>query len=609
MPRPKRAKAALSTPARVARSTARQLDLSSSDRVNEGSDDSQGIVTTKRANVKDRPGVVMQEATMSGALTVGEFAPTRAKILAARKRPVPSRIVRSVKPSKALEALKARRDAALKEKTDAALAVENGNYVQVPSSQNAGSTALSKPSVYYGEREKATARSLGAGVDTAKAVKPTALTPTGGTALEKSPARGRERVRAPETGPKAFFGEGRTIPATPRMVQATPLMPSSVLGPSNIKRRPRQPSLLRLVQAQAKQQSDDEDEDDDLNDFCPDDESTSFLLPKSQSGSPSPPLPQLAQTPSSRKRKRPSPHVHVPMSQSVEPRSASWPGSSQTPDPDLDEDLCNLCTDNTEPKHEPSLPCPLHRRTSPPPPSNFNLSSPAPPLSSHTLALPGPEPTNPKPKVTRPKSISSPAAAPLSSSPCPSSPTVATSCILKPLSTATLQNLLPRRRLRPEPRHPRGTFDIPSSSSGVEIDAVHLEEDEDELGFHAKVRVKPRARDKATTEPKTLGMRGKGREVKGVGGGKMKQQPQNEKAKAGKTYARKKAVVEDQNDENQPENEDDSELAVDETTASVARRKKDGELKRIAAKFMEVDQWELEIEEVTGSGSSQIDAR
>lgn len=556
MPRPKRTKLALSAsaaPMRVANSkqkNARQLELSSttsSDRVHNNSDDSEGLVTTRKVKAGSRGDVEAQATTMSGALAPGDPVLVRPKPLGGRKRPVLPKTGRDADHDRAIEALKARRDAAL--------AAERG------------------------------------------------LAPVEPKLAEKSPARGRATVRAEEKNPSAGV-------VTDRIVQATPRMAPSVLEASNFKRRHRQPSLLRVIQAQANRQS--EDEDDDLDDFQPDDESMPFLKSKSQAGqyiSPSPPPVQSAQTSSSRKRKHTSPEVNVPMSQPVDPVLASSPSRSLTPAPELDdeeESIHSIPSSNPNSNPEPSLPFLRHEPTKSAPQA-LDSDTLAPPLSSSPV--PSPHPKTPKSKSIRGN--------PPSPSPRPTLQPTA-SRALKPLSTVSLQNLLPRRRLRFNPAQHGDGFDLPDSSD-LEIDTTGLGEDEDELTVHAKMRVKGRNRDRRPE---------KGAWAAETGKRKKKMQPQRKEketqnATARKTYSHHNplaaAVSDDDDDENEnPEEEDDVDSDV--ALASTARAKAGGgakkegntttsELKRLARKFREVDEWTLDIEDVTGSGSSQKDAR
>lgn len=605
MPPPKRTKSALPKPAPLARSTARELELSSERVFNGSSDDSQGLITTKIIDSKRIHGVIPREATMSGALAPQEKAPVHANPVAGRKRPVPSKMVRAGEPNKAIEALKARRDAAM--------GAERKDQVQVPSSQYPADTLLPKPSIEGRRGLTARERILQAGDGTNRSGVVIAQVATNSNVHAKSPPRGRGRVRSPVIISKGCGGAGGAVLATPQKVQPTPRVISSVLGVSNMKRRARQPSLLRLVQAHAKDQTDDEEDDfdDSLDDFCPDDESTPFVISKPYSGlQSSPPLPAAlpAQTSSSRKRKRPSPEIEVPNSQSSEPRLISPPPRSSPPaEPDIDQDLYNVSPPNAKRVLEPSLPLPSQRRTRTPP-SDLTRSTPDLPHGSSSVSVTHAKSSIPEPKT--PTLTSCAPAAPLSPSTCQSSsPAVATSRTLKPLSTATLQNLLPRRRFRPKPRQ-RGIFDLPSSSLTTEIDTADLEDDEDELGASAKIRVGLRRnRDTQTGKSKANTIKG------AVTAGKKKPAPSRkyDHTKGGgttKTYTRKPTAVEEEEEHGAVDETTHSEgdEAVNEPTPSNSKAPK-VELKSLMRKFEEVDQWELEIEDVTGSGSSQIDAR
>lgn len=568
MPRPKRTKLALSTsaaPMRVGnpkQKNPRQLELSStisSDRVSNNSDDSEGLVTTKKIRADQGGAVSAQDSLMSGALAPGDPAPVRARPLGNRKKPLRLKIGRDADHDKAIEALKARRDAALATEREGPL-------------------------------------------------------PVGSTLTERSPVRGRTTVRAEEINPPAGV-------VTEKIVQATPRMAPSVLEASNFKRRPRQPSLLRVIQAQANHQS--EEEEDDLEDFQPDDESTPFLKSKSQSGlyiSPSPPPVQSDQTSSSRKRKRTPPEVHVPLSQPVKVIIASSPPRSLTPEPEPGEEEIEAVhaipssNPNPNPNPEPSLPFLRHQLTKSPP-LILESDTLAPPLSS------SPAPS-PRPKVAKSKPISG--NPPSSSSP-PPSLRPAASGALEPLSTASLQNLLPRRRLRYNLPQYGDAFDLPGSSD-LEINMSSLGEDEDELTVHAKVRVKGPNRDRRPETGVRVAGTGKGKKKKPQ---QQKQRKEKEKeiATGRKTYARPKAAaasaVSDDNDEN--ENHDDEEEEEEDNWDSrlppLAKAGRAGaktgpkktamrsELNRLATKFREVDEWKLDIEDVTGSGSSQVDAR
>ena len=86
-----------------------------------------------------------------------------------------------------------------------------------------------------------------------------------------------------------------------------------------------------------------------------------------------------------------------------------------------------------------------------------------------------------------------------------------------------------------------------------------------------------------------------------------------------KTYIRKKHAVDrgDGADNNNRSDRDNGSEALiygvnnasAKETDAKQRREAKKKLERIAMHFREVDEWELDVEEVTGEGSSQVDAR
>lgn len=555
MPRPKNTTAA---PGKVtsgtakpmtARKTEQQLEVISAalDRDTAGSDDSEGLVKTQQNRVNTR-GTTSQDMMMSGALGPGDTAGARVKPLAGRKRAILSRIVRNADHDKAIEALKARRDAAL--------AAEKGIEIQVPSSIPSEPMLATEP---MAERH-------------VRPLDPVTL----GTAKNTS------------------------VPATPRVG----LISSSFRG-SNFKRRPRQPSLLQLVQAQANPQ-DEHDDNDDLDDFHPDDESTPFLQAKSKG------LPQTslsssessANQSSSRKRKLSTPVIQVERSQSPETRKSSPRNSSNTPDSDPqeedEEDVRNLPfpTNSHNGYPEPFLPMPESPQASQ---SRQWSDTCAPPRSSSPPIFH----ESPKPLLQRGQ--------PRRNSPLASSPV---SRPLKPLSTATLQNLLPRRRVRSSARE-HDPFEMPSSSD-VEIDTSRLSAEADELSVPAKPKVRakkhvkdPSARTPATKKKKAHGTTGSKDDSRGAWAPKAAKKTQ--RLKKPKTYARAKPTISNEHDENNNASGDDNDNnPQDQHTPSRPPTEPSPattELQRLARKFREVDRWELEVEDVTPSSGSQRDAR
>lgn len=156
-------------------------------------------------------------------------------------------------------------------------------------------------------------------------------------AIESSPIA--ERVATGSRPPTRARGYSSTLSLAGRKgdmssrIPGTPAFESSIL--SNFRRRPRQPSILQMMQADGS--SDLDDDDDFLGGLSPEDESTPLnlarksLLSKPLTTSPStPPLPSSG---SSRKRKRAPEEVQVPQSPPgfVEdsPRAPSVSGSDE----------------------------------------------------------------------------------------------------------------------------------------------------------------------------------------------------------------------------------------------------------------------------------------
>ncbi|KAA6411276.1 MAG: hypothetical protein FRX48_04556 [Lasallia pustulata] len=569
MPRPKRSKVAPSSPtARVLKPVATSIlenpSPRSSARTN-GSDDSDGLVTRKSTTISMH-GLAKQEYTMSGALDPRELRDERARPPTARQRAALSKIAREADHSRAIEALKKRREAAL--------AAQGGDQIQVPSSQ-----------------------------------------PTKPTEGARPPTRARDRPAM--TSAQALPSELGS------QEQNTPAMESSMLAIAKFKRRPRQPSILQLVQQQdnhAKEQGDDED----LDDFLPDDESTPFLVSKTKpriqdtptlSSPSSEHLPTLDQ---SRKRKLTSPDIQVPRSQSLVDR----------PTTPTVRDL-GISDTYSIPGDEPELPT-RHLFHAPSP--QFHSDTLAPPQSSSPLRA---SPQHKRPTRNRPPAKSLPrvragrknpgrktvtilASDPeepppeASEHPSPAQPSQKRNVLApKTLSSATLQNLLPRRRHH---RRHAGEFDIPSSGEEV-IDTTGLDEDQDELSHVAiarRVVVKknpaktPGSKKRvanATVGKKTVQAKGKG---------------------PTRTYARKVSDKEnkprttseggEQEESLGPVGDDDDagDAEGEAGRAGPTRNSPSGtELQRLAEYFREVDKFALNFVEDKGSSSrsSQRDWR
>lgn len=533
MPRPKRSKVAPSAPITlphlakqaVASAAQKQKDIfspASSGRVTTTSDDSDGLVVSKKTGARGR-GSKAQEYTMSGALAPEDVGPTRLKPPSKQTRAALSKIAR--------EADYARKVAEKKATQGVAQAEATTELNQIPSSIPMESVPASKPSL--------------GGVGISSAMK------------------------------SVQMGLGSRIGETPR--------PQPSMLSASFKKRARQPSLLQMLQTQ-NDPSDDLD-DDELDDFRPDDESTpmikSMLQSNAQHTSSS-----SRQTSGSRKRKLATPEIQVPASQSQD-----LPSSPPSIPPQEQEDLYDLPAEE-DGRPEPTLP------------RQRSAQTPQPQMDSDTLAPPrssSPEKTKARKTrgkttkaATRPQQLRrkqlSPAPSLLSSAYTNISSIKPTP--LKPLTTATLQNLLPRRRAHPKLR---GEYDLPSSSD-VELDNTGLGEDEDELSFHATTKMR---RKKPTP-------------VVQKRGGKAKQAPGK---RMSKTYTKKTTVESD--NENDNDDDDDGEEETENggisrgvrKTPALDGRTKD-EMRRLADKFREVDEYTLDFEDMTGNSSSQMkDAR
>lgn len=570
MPRPKRSKVAPSEPitrvatVSTANPTSEMSSHSSSERVTTNSDDSEGLISKSKPGVNGRV-VAPQEATMSGALAPEDLAGGRLKPIRGRKRAALSRMAREGDHAKAI--------AALEERRNAALAKQKAEEEQ---------REIAKGGMIPGTLENPTSDGL-AVPEARSEIAEAAVGEVGNVAMSARPAR-----------PATAVGSQRRE--------------SSIL--TDFKRRPRQPSLLAMVSAQHQQhQAEVSNSDDSLNDFQPDGESTPFMTSKSQPSDPKSTSSACTSSqqlsPGSRKRKLAAiePEIQVPASQ-PSPSHASSPAAQST------SGLSQFDIPADENAAEPQLP-PIIQSTQLS--SQLGTSTLAPPRSSSPPLTPQPQARSTRPKPTANKSHSknilkskaqptrtqpsralSPPRSPQSSTsshPSPVRPTKSTA--LKPLTTASLQNLLPRRRVRAKATE----FDIPSSSD------IEASSDQDELSFHRAPKV-----------------RGNGNVKKKLGGVKATPVMKNKKGRVSATYGRNTAVEVNPGGEG---SEDHGDEGDERETSPLKGRVKGGatygrdgaavkgEMRRLAQKFREVDEWALDIEDVTPhSGSSQmVDAR
>lgn len=562
MPRPKRTKLAPSAPvSRVAKAAPipdlpqqhRKISNQPSGRLGVGSDDSEGIVTTSN-KLRNRKGVEKREVFMSGGLGVGDTQDAHRKPGATRRKPALVNTARTEDHAKAIEGLKRRRDAAL-----AAQKAE----VQVPSSN-----------------------------------------PVSAMEDQRPPTRGK--------GAKVTRTVERILPGSGLRAHGTPAMETSVLALANFKRRPRQPSILQMVQ----QNADIDDNGDDIEDFQPDDESTPFIVSKFQiQAVPSPTLSSSSSQTlpgfGSRKRKLTPLEVQVPRSSPPEVRS------SPSAERENDEDRASSSVHNGNEEAEAQQVQPRDVRESTPqiwsdtmaPPQSSSPSQQSPHvIRSLQQAKSTAPPVTAKAKRKQPARKHNEASNEEPSKAVVTTRTRATKSnkTRQSLSTAVLQSMLPRRRRK----GPRDDFDIPSSDA--EVDITGLADDDDELAQLPPKRLGVRkSHANATTKISPR------KRVPAAKKGSAATAAKTPASKAGpRTYTRR---VSDK--ENNPEitslatgEEEDNSRPLDVSDDSTSTSPgKDGngrkELKRAAQKFREVDKWALEFEEITASSSSPWDAR
>ncbi|KAK0290420.1 hypothetical protein LTR91_023977 [Friedmanniomyces endolithicus] len=174
----------------------------------------------------------------------------------------------------------------------------------------------------------------------------------------------------------------------------------------------------------------------------------------------------------------------------------------------------------------------------------------------------------------------------------------------KPISTATLQNLLPKRRQPLKPRHRKSEYDFASESeNGSELDRTHIAEGEEEPNERRRrqTKVTPAKGRRKPTVATT---------AKAKKAGKQRER-QSETApaskKATKTYgraARALKISDKENDDTADQNFDASDNGdesaeilpgrVDVAAATLGS----GELEEARRKFAEVDGWDMEFETV-----------
>ncbi|KAF2774274.1 hypothetical protein EJ03DRAFT_370375 [Teratosphaeria nubilosa] len=482
-----------------------------------------------------------------------------------------------------------------------------------------------------------------------------------GLPLEASPPSSR---KLNSVGKRTFLAQ----PGSAIQSHGTPAVETSVLALRNFKRRPRQPSMLAMVQQRTGVVSarpslaptavnDDlsvydfalADSDDDGDVFAPEAEGTPVQAGKSVQKPTRKQTPRAAATEKdafSRPRKRKSDEANLPAS-SMSSSDAKRPRPSAARSLLNDEALPNHLTTRRSSSDRQTTPppqvtsdvqvansSPSHPSSTPPTERSSTDKRPSDVIDDEIVAVPSTKDQQQQDKVRAEDDSAYDApdgtmAEPASSSPVPQSPTRArqissksvepatqadpltqispsskkrpTDKKSKPISTATLQSLLPKRRRAPKPRHRKSEYDFDAESdSGSVLGTSHPEADEDELAGRQKRQVKQAAtstKSRKTAAAKTTKAKA----------GKAAQQRNRNSAteivtqttkKPTRTYGRQAIATTVSDKENEMyESVDDENDTTELPTADTSHEgKTSAALQAAKDKFAEIDQWDMEFE-------------
>jgi hypothetical protein len=368
-----------------------------------------------------------------------------------------------------------------------------------------------------------------------------------------------------------------TRPPSAIKVGATPAHERSILALTNFKRRPRQPSLLRMVQQTTdvednEQSGLDNTDDFDFDDFLPHAESTPLNVrrnapeeeTRNDSGA------QISSSGSRGTKRKLSPVVQVPQSSPpASPASGRDVESERSPSPSLPEVLPSReeVIEQTQEDQEPMS------ETLAPPMSSSPVRRVSKPAQSPAQIRPRrrgrPTKTPVYDEESEAEETETPAKAKRGAK------RGAQKKAEQSISTAQLKGLLPRRRNR---LRDRDEFDIESSSAVEQMDS-----DQDELQMpERRVRQKQRPGKLASPKATKKTVRGK------------KAALTKAAQKASKTYSRR--ISSDKENDGAGQDEQD--------TTEVSAIEHSEKLAAIRKKFEEVDAFELEFEEVDATSSS-----
>lgn len=349
-----------------------------------------------------------------------------------------------------------------------------------------------------------------------------------------SEQKGRTPSPAPATLRRATAAPGTAVrvPQSALKVQSTPGVENSVLALANFRRRARQPSLLQMVQGKGNADSDAEADDETtdftlgtdldnsvegLEGFKPYDESTPLQVSKAAALQPARRQPELTTaegdaTPRieaqneddddlygatplpSPSRKRKSDALETePDDTEIQVRRSQPSSRRSSPDLPYDpaDDFLAIPGTNPDPA-SPSLD--LEDADPQDEPISDTLADP---LSSSPPPYPSFQPQQEPRSTTTPHTLRKPA--PRASKQDKDKPTQKQ----KPLTTATLRALLPKRRVRRILREDRAEFDIPSSSSMEERSSSSSHEEARRTGRSAATTARKGVQKKTAAAART----------------------------------------------------------------------------------------------------------
>ncbi|KAI7020036.1 hypothetical protein KC327_g10057 [Hortaea werneckii] len=177
----------------------------------------------------------------------------------------------------------------------------------------------------------------------------------------------------------------------------------------------------------------------------------------------------------------------------------------------------------------------------------------------------------------------------------------------KPLSTANLQALLPKRRAKPRPRHRTTEYDFTSDDDEEsELDAAHLDEDEDELGGRMRRRTSAASKGRKSAAPSTKSKSRGGRSAQAARKSSAAPPARKSTAATGKTrkgqpktYGRAGNASDKENEDAYESLDEDGDDTTDLPAVDMRQVAKSKELEEAKRKFEEVDGWDMEFESMS----------